>query len=125
MIIIQPPAIHNIPRLGQVQEQLAVQALIPENRPSRIVATGGGARSELWLKIKADLLGAEFVTTNCPEPACKGAAMIAAVAASWFDDLEQAADAWVSLLQTVEPDAAGREAYAKWYGPYLKAVSRG
>ena len=30
MIIIQPPAIHNVPCLGQVQEQLAIEAFIPK-----------------------------------------------------------------------------------------------
>src|ERR1039457_4057197 len=28
MIVIQPPAIHNIPRLGQIQKELAIEAFI-------------------------------------------------------------------------------------------------
>jgi len=60
-----------------------VNELCKEGKPKQIVATGGGAKSDLWLQIKADMLGAEFITTNCDEPACKGAAMLAATAAGW------------------------------------------
>lgn len=47
-------------------------------RPPRILATGGGARSDLWLQLKADLLGIEIVQVGCEEPACQGAAWLAA-----------------------------------------------
>jgi len=49
-----------------------VDSLFPDGRPEKIVATGGGARSDLWLQMKADLLGVELVRTRCPEPACMG-----------------------------------------------------
>ena len=67
-----------------------VNLLSDSGHPNRIVATGGGAASGLWLRIKADLLGTEFVTTACPEPACLGAAMFAAVAAGWFKTIAEA-----------------------------------
>lgn len=54
-----------------------VADLCPQNTPARIIATGGGARSDLWLRIKADTLAAEFIPANCTEPACKGAATLA------------------------------------------------
>ena len=57
-----------------------VNELCKERKPKPIVATGGGAKSGLWLKIKADMLGAEFITIECDEPACKGAAILAAAA---------------------------------------------
>ena len=74
--------------------QLA-ETLFGETAPACIAATGGGARSDLWMQIKADAVGAEFVVTACPEPACLGAALIAAVAAKWFDDVEAASAAWI------------------------------
>ncbi len=74
-----------------------VEGLCAKEKPVRIVATGGGAKSDLWLRIKADILGVEFVTTNCPEPACKGAAMLASVASGWFKSSNHAADAWISI----------------------------
>ena len=44
--------------------------------------------------MKADNLGVDMVRTACHEPACKGAAILAAVAAAWFDGLKEAGKAW-------------------------------
>jgi sugar (pentulose or hexulose) kinase len=83
-----------------------VDDLCAKEKPSRIVATGGGAKSDLWLRIKADILGLEFVTTNCPEPACRGAAMLASQACGWFDSSKHAANAWVSIAKDFPPPKA-------------------
>ena len=76
-----------------------VDDLCAQEKPTRIVATGGGAKSDLWLRIKANILGVEFVTTNCAEPACKGAAMLASLACGWFDSPKHAADTWISIAK--------------------------
>ena len=80
-----------------------VDNLYPEGRPKKIVATGGGAQSDLWLQMKADLLGIEFVRTKCHEPACMGAGMLAAVAAEWFTTIEQTGETWVKIDLAFEP----------------------
>jgi len=80
-----------------------VEDLYPQGRPGKIVATGGGAKSDLWLQIKADLLGVEFVRTQCHEPACMGAAMLAAVAADWFATIAQASETWLKIDSTFKP----------------------
>jgi len=77
--------------------------LSPDGRPNRIVATGGGAKSDLWLQIKADMLNVEFVRTNCLEPATRGAAKTAAVAANWFPSLQQTSEAWTKIIKVFEP----------------------
>lgn len=56
---------------------MLVDRLCPEDKPPRILATGGGAQSDLWLWIKADLLDVEFIAPTCKEPACAGAARLA------------------------------------------------
>ena len=71
--------------------------------PAGIGAAGGGARSDLWMQIKADAIGTEFVVTACPEPACLGAALLSAVAAQWFDDVEAASAAWIVERQRFQP----------------------
>jgi sugar (pentulose or hexulose) kinase len=83
-----------------------VGTLSDADRPKRIVATGGGARSDLWLQIKADLLGIPFVTTSCSEPACMGAAMLAAVTAGWAKTIEEAASAWISVKREFLPQSS-------------------
>jgi xylulokinase len=56
-----------------------VDQLCDSKPPDRIIATGGGARSDVWLKIKSEIIGVEFVTTSCEEPACRGAATFASM----------------------------------------------
>ena len=64
--------------------------------PSTIIATGGGAKSDLWLKIKAQILGVKMLRSDCDEPACRGAAM-AAVVSLWFRSVEQCQRQWLVI----------------------------
>ncbi|WP_108821979.1 L-fuculokinase [Dysgonomonas sp. Marseille-P4361] len=49
-----------------------------------IIPSGGGARSRLWLQIKADMLNRTFLLPESGELACKGAAMLCMVGMSCF-----------------------------------------
>jgi sugar (pentulose or hexulose) kinase len=69
-----------------------------------VVATGGGARSPLWLQITADVLGVPVVTPACTERACLGAAAFAAVAAKWYETIAVATLAMVRPDRVFEPD---------------------
>jgi xylulokinase len=64
-------------------------------RVGRVIATGGGARSPLWLQIEADMLDARIVRPASPERACLGAAAFAAVAAGLHASLATATAAMV------------------------------
>ena len=99
-----------------------IRTLRGDNVPSRILATGGGARSDLWLTIKASLIGAEFVTTTSPEPACYGAGMYAAAAAGWFADFVEASTEWVGIRDRFGPERAIEKAYQEWESRYRKAI---
>ena len=81
---------------------------------SCIVATGGGARSALWLQIQADMVGVPIMTPAAPERACLGAAMLASVAAGWQRDPLQAMGAMLSPGRVFEPNAAGVARYRGW-----------
>lgn len=83
-----------------------------------IRVTGGGARSDLWLAIKADVLGVP-VTAAHGEGAALGSACLAAVAAGWFDDLSAATEALLPPTDPpVEPDADNAEVYEHAYRTY-------
>lgn len=71
-----------------------------------VVPTGGGARSRLWLQIKADLLGREFLVPESGELACKGAAMLCAVGTSHFGSIEEAAAEWTGFKEKITPHGA-------------------
>ncbi len=97
--------------------------LCAENPPSRVVVTGGGARSDLWQQIRADLLCVEIITPNCAEPACCGAGIFAAVAAGWFESLQEAGKAWLSAEKKFKPDPVAVESYRKWCKRWKEVVS--
>ncbi len=86
-----------------------------------ILATGGGAQSNLWLDIKAALTGTSFVTTKNPEPAAFGAGMLAALAAGWFDNLDDISRQWISVKEVHYPD----DRLSREYGEWLKRYRRG
>lgn len=81
-------------RVSATHAQL-VRAVLPGARPGRVVATGGGSRSPLWVQMNADYLGVPVVTPRSPERACLGAAIFAACAAGYYPTLESAGKAMV------------------------------
>jgi len=85
---------------------------------SRLHVTGGGARSELWLQTKADVIGREVRVVE-GESAALGAACLAAVAAGWLPDVATAADALGSVSgRAYEPDPARAVVYDEAYHTY-------
>lgn len=53
-------------------------SLDKENVSEAFIASGGGARSLLWVQVKADILNKVFIVPECSELACQGAALIGA-----------------------------------------------
>jgi sugar (pentulose or hexulose) kinase len=80
--------------------------------PKEVRSAGGGARSDLWLQIKADVLGTTVRSTLCPEPTSLGAAILAEAALTGAE-VEQVADAWVRLRPPCLPDHGNRALYAE------------
>lgn len=72
-------------------------------RLRKVVATGGGARSAIWLQLKADCFGLPVVVPASVERACLGAAMLAGVAAGEFSDIPAAAAAMVRAGPEIQP----------------------
>jgi xylulokinase len=82
----------------------------------QVRVAGGGARSALWRRILADVLGVEVVTTSATEGAALGAAVLAGAGAGVLPGLEAATDS-ARELERVRPgtDAA---VYADLYPRY-------
>jgi xylulokinase len=79
---------------------------------------GGGARSELWRQIQADVYGQEVEILTAEEGAAYGAALLAGVGAKFWKSVEDACDAVVKVQTRVTADAAASEALAKQYEKY-------
>jgi xylulokinase len=80
---------------------------------------GGGARSPLWLQMKADVTGRTVRVLTTDEATAQGAAMLAGVGAGIFRDLDEAVDRMTVLEPTAyRPDRATEAAYTDAYGRY-------
>ncbi len=80
-------------------------------RPDVGRASGGGARSDLWLRIVASVLELPLERTAADEGAAFGAALLGGVAAGVWSDPSAAVRAAVRTTGTVEPDPAWSARY--------------
>jgi len=80
--------------------------------PERARVSGGGARSELWLRIIASILELPLERPVVEEGAAYGAALLGGVAGGMWPDVEAAVAACVQVRGEVEPDPAWIGAYA-------------
>lgn len=83
-------------------------------------ATGGGAKSPLWLQIKADIFGKSITSVKTDEAGAAGCAMHAAVGMGVYKDLKEAADSFVKTGETYIPSDKYKEIYAEKYDKYVK-----
>jgi xylulokinase len=81
-------------------------------------ASGGGARSRLWLEIVASVLGVPLELTAVEEGSAYGAALLAGVAAGAFASAQEAVEACVRVRGRVEPNAAWATAYEEGYARF-------
>ena len=86
--------------------------------------SGGGARSELWLRIVASVLGLPLERTAVEEGAAYGAALLGAVAAGEFADAHEAVASCVRVRDRIEPEPEWREAYEAGYAAYTEPLPR-
>jgi xylulokinase len=81
-------------------------------------AIGGGARSELWLQLKADICGVPVTVPRITEAASFGAALLAGTAAGHFTSAAEAAEEMLHLDRTFEPNLKRMARYEKRYALY-------
>jgi xylulokinase len=76
--------------------------------------SGGGARSELWLRILASVLGLPLETTESEEGSAFGAALLAGVRAGVFSDVEEAVSRCVLPRRRIEPEWDYEDGYRRF-----------
>jgi len=81
-------------------------------------ASGGGARSDLWLRICASVLGVPIERTVVEEGSPYGAALLGGVAGGVFADVHEAVSTAVRVRDAVEPDPAWKESYDDQHARY-------
>ena len=96
-----------------------------------LYAAGGGAASDKWLQIKADIWDRPVTALDAKEAGACGTCMLACVAMGICKNLIQAKDIFVKPRKTFTPDIARAEIYKKKFEKYknlypmMKNVFRG
>jgi xylulokinase len=84
-------------------------------RPVSARVSGGAARSTLWLRIVASVLGIPLERPAVEEGAAFGAALLAGVAGGAYADVAEAVERAVHVRETVEPDPDWARVYDERY----------
>jgi len=82
--------------------------------------TGGGAKSDYWMQLRADITGKKVASMQSSEAVCLGAAVAAGVGAGVFNSLEDGSRIVAKFAKTFEPDIARGARYAEQIARYDK-----
>jgi xylulokinase len=97
------------------------------SRPKRIILAGGGARSQLWSQMVADVFGLPVQKLRVGEQSALGAALLAGAGIGLFDIIETSPK-WVKYETAIEPDLANQaeyqEVFALFHSIYRKLKER-
>jgi len=89
--------------------------------------SGGGARSEFWRQLQADIYGLPVAVTNSHEGPAYGVALLAAVGTGAFKSVVEACGATIRTVSQASPRPAERRLYDRLHPRYqqLYASLRG
>ncbi len=84
----------------------------------QIRASGGGARSEFWRQMMADVFNHPVVTINATEGPAYGVALLAGVGTGAFSSVEEACRQAIKVVSETKPTPRSAAAYEKAYPVY-------
>jgi len=85
---------------------------------TQVRISGGGAKSQVWQQIMADVLGSELVTVNTTEGAAFGAALLAGVGVGAYDSVHEACEATIQITGKTPPDDRISQIYNDYHVRY-------
>lgn len=88
--------------------------------PKRLYACGGGARSRVWLQIKADVWNREILPVATEETGALGSAILGFAAVTGEKDRCEMAKKFVRLGEPVRPNPAHVEIYREKFAQYKR-----
>jgi ribulose kinase len=88
--------------------------------PRKIVVAGGPTKSELWMQMHSDVCNLPISFTRVEDGAVLGSAMLAAVGAGAYPDIQTAAENMVHTERTIEPNPEAHEAYQFYVDRYVE-----
>ncbi|MEO8497340.1 MAG: xylulokinase [Planctomycetota bacterium] len=84
----------------------------------QIRASGGGAKSALWRQLQADLFGKKVVTLKAEQGPAFGVALLAAVGAGEYKNIEEACAATIELTSETNVDRKAMRSYDAGFPVY-------
>jgi xylulokinase len=87
---------------------------------TQIRASGGGARSDFWRHLQADIYNHQIVTTNAAEGPAYGVALLAGVGIGVWNSVEQTCKASIRAVTKITPNKKLAALYDKHYRVYDK-----
>jgi len=103
---------------GVIFALYAVKNVLAEQHPSTpIHASGGLAKSELWLQMLADIFGRRVEVPSSVEASCLGAALVVLRSTGQMKRWEEA-KLWSSSSRTYVPDMGNHATYTKLFRIY-------
>lgn len=85
-----------------------------EATDKQVVSSGGGAKSRLWMQIKADMINKTFLLPECNELACQGAAMLGFMGNTPAKNHDKTIALWVRYKDVMTPDPKNTHEYFNW-----------
>jgi xylulokinase len=82
--------------------------------------SGGGARSEFWRQLQADIYGRKVVTINAHEGPAYGVALLAAAGTGAYKNVVEACSRAISVTSSAAPDSRVKRVYNQAYPVYGK-----
>lgn len=86
--------------------------------PTKLIATGGAANSQLWTQVKSDITGIPIAVCDNQSASCLGAAILAGVGTGVYPDFETAVNKTVTLTREHMPNMENKAIYDKYYQIY-------
>jgi ribulokinase len=88
--------------------------------PEEGVVCGGPTKSELWMQMHADVSNLPISFTKVPDAPALGSAILGAVGAGVYPDIQEAASNMVHTTDTIEPDPDMHEEYKFYVDKYAE-----
>lgn len=101
----------------RINLECLLKAGVPVNR---LVASGGGSRSSLWLQMRADVFNIPVDVLAVEEAGTLGAAVMAGAACGLFKSIEDGVRQLVRIRGTYQPDPARHARYMEIFEKYKR-----
>jgi len=85
---------------------------------SQVRASGGGARSEVWRQIQADVTGYDHVTINIDEGPALGVALLAGVGVGIYPDVSKACREVIKVDCSTKANMENNKTYQRYHSVY-------